>query len=101
MTGYLPVGFELAAELTYPAPEGTSSGMLNAGSQIFGLLFTMAYARMIKAWGDLWANGTMCLALLIGVLLTLFIKPDLRRQKAQNTNVAGCTNQACDELPTN
>lgn len=23
MTGYLPVGFELAAELTYPEPEGS------------------------------------------------------------------------------
>lgn len=29
MTGLLPVGFELAAELTYPEPEGTSAGLLN------------------------------------------------------------------------
>ncbi|CAA9997957.1 unnamed protein product, partial [Nesidiocoris tenuis] len=29
MTGYLPVGFELAAELTYPEPQGTSVGLLN------------------------------------------------------------------------
>jgi hypothetical protein len=34
MTGYLPVGFEFAAELTYPEPEGTSSGLLNASSQV-------------------------------------------------------------------
>lgn len=34
MTGYLPVGFEFAAELTYPQPEGTSSGLLNASSQV-------------------------------------------------------------------
>lgn len=33
MTGYLPVGFEFAAELTYPEPEGTSAGILNAAAQ--------------------------------------------------------------------
>ena len=34
MTGYLPVGFEFAAEITYPESEGTSSGMLNASAQV-------------------------------------------------------------------
>ncbi|PIK49936.1 putative feline leukemia virus subgroup C receptor-related protein 2 [Apostichopus japonicus] len=33
MTGYLPLGFEYAAELTYPESEGTSSGLLNASAQ--------------------------------------------------------------------
>ncbi|KAJ8314731.1 hypothetical protein KUTeg_006881 [Tegillarca granosa] len=34
MTGYLPVGFEFAAEITYPQSEGTSSGLLNASAQM-------------------------------------------------------------------
>lgn len=34
MTGYLPIGFEFAAELTYPIPEGTTSGLLNASAQV-------------------------------------------------------------------
>ena len=34
MTGYLPLGFEFAAELTFPEPEGTSSGLLNAAAQV-------------------------------------------------------------------
>lgn len=34
MTGYLPVGFELAAEVTYPASEGTSCGLLNTSAQV-------------------------------------------------------------------
>jgi FLVCR family feline leukemia virus subgroup C receptor-related protein len=34
MTGYLPVGFELAAELTYPASEGTACGLLNTSAQV-------------------------------------------------------------------
>lgn len=34
MTGYLPLGFEFAVEITYPEPEGTSSGLLNAFAQV-------------------------------------------------------------------
>lgn len=34
MTGYLPVGFELAAEVTYPISEGTSCGLLNSSAQV-------------------------------------------------------------------
>ena len=34
MTGYLPVGFEFAAEITYPESEGTSSKLLNASAQV-------------------------------------------------------------------
>ncbi len=38
MTGYLPVGFELAAEVTYPEPEGSSCGLLNSSAQVFFIL---------------------------------------------------------------
>ena len=34
MTGYLPIGFEFAAEVSYPNPEGTSAGLLNASAQV-------------------------------------------------------------------
>ncbi|RXM31813.1 Feline leukemia virus subgroup C receptor-related protein 1 [Acipenser ruthenus] len=34
MTGYLPLGFEFGVEMTYPVPEGTSSGLLNASAQV-------------------------------------------------------------------
>jgi FLVCR family feline leukemia virus subgroup C receptor-related protein len=34
MTGYLPIGFEFAAELSYPNPEGSSAGLLNAAAQV-------------------------------------------------------------------
>jgi hypothetical protein len=32
--GYLPVGFELAAEVTYPEPESSSCGLLNSSAQV-------------------------------------------------------------------
>ena len=34
MTGYLPIGFEFAAEISYPNPEGTSAGLLNGAAQV-------------------------------------------------------------------
>lgn len=40
MTGYLPLGFEFAAELTYPESEGTSSGLLNVSAQV-SVLFSL------------------------------------------------------------
>lgn len=47
MTGYLPVGFEFASEVTYPEPEGTTSGILNAVVQVrsvkYNYLLTMFY----------------------------------------------------------
>ena len=55
MTGYLPVGFEFAAELTYPEPEGTCSGNLNAAAQAFGIVFTMFYSELLN-YGDIPAN---------------------------------------------
>ncbi|KAE8749600.1 hypothetical protein FOCC_FOCC003588 [Frankliniella occidentalis] len=83
MTGYLPVGFEFAAELTYPEPEGTSAGLLNAAVQMFGILFTMFYGWIFERAGHLWANITMCVALFIGTIMTACIKNNLRRQAAQ------------------
>lgn len=40
MTGYLPVGFEYAAEITYPEPEGTVTGLMNASAQVRLILFS-------------------------------------------------------------
>lgn len=86
MTGYLPVGFEFAAELTYPEPEGTSSGILNAACQVFGITFTMLYAELLNGYGDKAANLTMACMLVAGTVVTAVIKSDLRRQAAQNAN---------------
>ncbi|XP_037954951.1 feline leukemia virus subgroup C receptor-related protein 2 isoform X1 [Teleopsis dalmanni] len=83
MTGYLPVGFEFGAELTYPGPEGTSAGILNAGAQLFGIIFTMLYSELLTSYGDITANVTMALMLVLGTIITAFIKSDLRRQTAQ------------------
>lgn len=83
MTGYLPVGFEFAAELTYPEPEGTSAGILNASAQVFGIVFTIVFAQLLNQVGDIPANCTMSGMLVLGTLITTIISSDLRRQNAQ------------------
>uniref|UniRef100_A0A1B6DV48 Major facilitator superfamily (MFS) profile domain-containing protein n=3 Tax=Clastoptera arizonana TaxID=38151 RepID=A0A1B6DV48_9HEMI len=82
MTGYLSVGFEFGAELTYPEPEGTSAGLLNASAQFFGIVCTLLYSYIFSNYGDLWANITLCTALFIGTTITALTKSDLRRQGA-------------------
>uniref|UniRef100_A0A3Q2TIA7 FLVCR choline and putative heme transporter 2 n=1 Tax=Fundulus heteroclitus TaxID=8078 RepID=A0A3Q2TIA7_FUNHE len=82
MTGYLPLGFEFAVELTFPESEGTSSGLLNCSAQIFGIIFTIGQGKLIDKWGTLAGNVFLCVFLLIGTIMTGFIKSDLRRQKA-------------------
>ncbi|XP_011504260.1 PREDICTED: uncharacterized MFS-type transporter C09D4.1 [Ceratosolen solmsi marchali] len=83
MTGYLPVGFEFAAELTYPEPEGTSAGLLNAMTQVFGVAFTMLYGYFFDIWDDYWANIVLCVVLFVGAIITCIIPNDLRRQNAK------------------
>lgn len=46
MTGYLPLGFEFAAELTFPIAEGTTSGLLNGSAQIFGIGMTYGMGKV-------------------------------------------------------
>ncbi|XP_072545275.1 choline/ethanolamine transporter flvcr2a isoform X1 [Salminus brasiliensis] len=82
MTGYLPLGFEFAVELTYPESEGTSSGLLNCSAQVFGIIFTICQGKIIDYYGTLAGNVFLCVFLFLGTIMTAFIKADLRRQKA-------------------
>lgn len=68
--------------MTYPEPEGTSSGILNAGVQVFGITFTMLYSEVLDRLGDIAANLVMCAFLIVGTFITAFIKADYRRQNA-------------------
>lgn len=57
--------------------------------QVFGITFTMLYAELLNNYGDITANITMSVMLIIGTIVTAIIKSDLRRQAAQQvTNSA-------------
>lgn len=102
MTGYLPIGFEFAAEITYPAAEGTTSGLLNASAQIFGIALTWLMGIVMHSFGTLTSNIIMSSCLIVGTVLTCFIREDLKRQKAHSvqsqiptseTQLTSCTIQ--------
>ncbi len=60
-----PIGFQYAAEITYPAPEGTSNGLVLMMGQISGIIFILAMDAL-KSPG----NGSMAmpLAVLLGLM---------------------------------
>ncbi|KPP63773.1 hypothetical protein Z043_117938 [Scleropages formosus] len=97
MTGYLPLGFEFAVELTYPESEGTSSGLLNCSAQVFGIIFTIAQGKLIDRFGTLAGNIFLCVFLFLGTIMTGFIKSDLRRQKA-NQQAEMNTSGSCERI---
>ncbi|EJW76021.1 hypothetical protein WUBG_13071, partial [Wuchereria bancrofti] len=85
MTGYLPIGFEFASELTFPVAEGTASGLLNASAQIFGIALTLCVGFILQYGNVLASNLTLTGFLIFGTFLTALIKSDLRRQRAHES----------------
>lgn len=95
MTGYLPLGFEFGVEITYPESEGTSSGLLNAFAQIFGIIFTLIQGRLTTDYNPLAGNLFLCAWMVLGILLTALIKSELKRH---NVNM-GAKGDHLDTLP--
>ncbi|CAK6979357.1 feline leukemia virus subgroup C receptor-related protein 1 [Scomber scombrus] len=89
MTGYLPLGFEFGVEITYPESEGTSSGLLNAFAQMFGIIFTLIQGKLTTYYNPLVGNVFLCVWIFLGILLTALIKSDLKRH---NVNMGANTN---------
>ncbi|XP_058021350.1 heme transporter FLVCR1 isoform X2 [Ahaetulla prasina] len=96
MTGYLPLGFEFAVEITYPESEGTSSGLLNASAQIFGIVFTLIQGKLTTVYDPRAGNIFLSVWMFIGIILTALIKSDLRRH---NIN-AGIVTMDIKSIPT-
>ncbi|XP_077781693.1 choline/ethanolamine transporter FLVCR1 [Podarcis muralis] len=84
MTGYLPLGFEFAVEITYPESEGTSSGLLNASAQIFGIIFTLIQGKLTTDYNPRAGNIFLFVWMFIGIILTALIKSDLRRHNVNS-----------------
>ena len=115
MLGYLPLGFEYGVELTYPEPEGTSSGLLNCSAQVcepplppaetptntysccflfqmLGMIFTFSEGKLIDKWGTLAGNIFLSCFLLIGAVITgeSSMPSSTIRSTGNHTHVSRC-----------
>jgi MFS family permease len=71
-----PVGFQYGAEITYPAPEGTSNGMLLMMGQISGIIFILGMDSFKNPETGSMSASLLVLAvlMLIGLLLSTRLK---------------------------
>ncbi|KAM3182088.1 hypothetical protein ACTXT7_013103 [Hymenolepis weldensis] len=101
-SGMLPLGFEYAAEITYPVDEGITSGILNTSAHIFGIILTHVATAMHDRFGSLPTNIFILVCMLAAAVPSYanfdrvqkirvqdmietvgFMKDDLKRQRAQ------------------
>jgi len=66
-----PIGFQYAAEVSYPAPEASSQGLLLLAGQISGMLFTALMSLQSNRWLGLMMIVFALLSLLSLGLVTL------------------------------
>ncbi|MFN2146522.1 MAG: MFS transporter, partial [Anaerolineales bacterium] len=74
-----PIGFQYGAELTYPAPEGASNGMMLLVGQISGIAFILALDAFKSP-----ETGTMTapLAVMIGLMvISIFLTTLLKEPR--------------------
>jgi MFS family permease len=70
-----PIGFQYGAEITLPAPEGTSNSMLLLMGQVSGIVFIFGMEALKSPSGSMTVSLLGLLALtVISVLLALFLK---------------------------
>ncbi len=74
-----PLGFQYGAEITHPAPEGTSNGLLLLVGQISGIVFILGMDGLKSSSGSM----TVSLLVLAGLLaVALFLATRLRESPA-------------------
>lgn len=74
-----PIGFQYGAEIAYPAPEGTSNGLLLLMGQISGIIFILGMDQF-KSVGT--GSMTLSLVILVGLLFISFLIATRLRESA-------------------
>ena len=78
----MSLGVDFAAELTYPEPESSSSGLMIAVGQAFSIPLTLAYQALTDSFSLQTAVISCSVLLFFGTGVTALISSELRRQKA-------------------
>lgn len=81
-----PIGFQYGAEITFPAPEGTSNGLLILMGQISGIAFILGMDAF-KAPGT--GSMTLPLLVLVGMLVVAFVLATRLKEAAKMSKQAG------------
>ena len=79
--------FNLGGELTYPAPENLSAALLLLAMNIIGLIITEIYKVIDSHAGMIWSAVFLVSTLVVGLILLIFTKEDLKRSKQNNLTV--------------
>ncbi|MGD0725147.1 MAG: MFS transporter [Spirochaetia bacterium] len=79
-----PIGFQYGAEITLPAPEGTSNSMLIVMGQVSGIVFIFAMDALKSPSGSMTSSLVALIVLtLAAVCLALFLKESPIRDRAR------------------
>lgn len=78
----MPVGIELAAEITFPSPESTVAGILMATSQILAVTCTIIFDMIHVKYGTFYSIIGQVIILIIGTITTVLTPNNLKRQAA-------------------
>lgn len=79
---YMTVGLEHAAEVTYPIPEGITSGILLLVGNIYGIILTFILGAIIEKGRADVAGYVMVVIYTLGLVVVICIKGELKRMKA-------------------
>ncbi|XP_069694726.1 choline/ethanolamine transporter FLVCR1-like isoform X2 [Periplaneta americana] len=85
---YVSIAYSFSYEVTYPAPEGTVGGMLSVADQVTSMVLTHSCGAIVTHVDVLWANNVFSLILVVGMVLHVFMKPELRRQAAHDSGTS-------------
>ncbi|XP_063981226.1 heme transporter FLVCR2-like isoform X2 [Diachasmimorpha longicaudata] len=87
ISGYLALGYEMCAEYTYPESESLTTGVLNIGNNLYGIILIIISNRLKQYHGDMAVHICLCSSLLVGFIMTVFTKDEQRRQNARRNNL--------------
>lgn len=81
-----PIGFQYGAEITYPASEGTSNGMLLLMGQISGIAFIFGMDSLkSSATGSMTRSLVMLIGLMVlGIVMSLRLKESVILTKSED-----------------
>ena len=88
MVPIMAVAFDFGVELTYPIGESFSTGVLMSSGQLFGIIYTVSssvlidqYDTKVEAKGSKISYIIVSVAAGFALVLSIFLKQDLRRHK--------------------